>query len=174
MYEDIIQSASKSYQIPVEVIKAVIKVESDWNPNAKRYEAHLNDTSLGLMQLLTKTAKATANNYALTTLQIINPTLNIMLGTKYLREQLNAYKTLDNTIAAYNAGSPRRTSIGDYVNQAYVDKVNKWIKVYAYLPLAPNYLPLIFTIVGLAYYSYKGKIDWWPDEVYGMFKKKRK
>jgi len=173
-YEDIIESASKSYQIPVDIIKAIIKVESNWDPNARRYEAHLKDSSLGLMQLLTKTAKAVSGNFTLTEFQILQPTLNILLGTKYLREQLNTYKTIDNAIAAYNAGSPRFTSMGNYVNQAYVDKVNKWIKFYKVLPLTPTYLPFLFMLGGLVYYSYKGEVDWWPEDVYGRFKRKKK
>ena len=170
-YEDIIDSASKSYQIPVEVIKAVIRVESNWDPNAKRYEAHINDTSWGLMQLLTNTARYVAGNPALTSSQILQPTLNIMLGTKYLRDQLNKYGTMDAALAAYNAGSPKPTSGGVYVNQSYVDKVNTWIAYYTYIPLAPTYLPVIATIIGLIYFSWKGEVDWWPEDVYG--KKKR-
>lgn len=172
-YEDIIESASKAYQIPVEVIKAIIRVESNWDPNAKRYESHLNDSSLGLMQLLTKTAKYVANNTALTAEQILQPTLNILLGTKYLKEQLNKYDNLNDAIAAYNAGSPRKTSTGAYVNQGYVDKVNQWIKVYTYLPLTPTYLPFFLMVGGLIYYSWKGEVDWWPEDVYGKRKKKR-
>lgn len=165
-YEDIIESASKSYQIPPEVIKGVIKVESNWDPNAKRYESHINDTSLGLMQILVKTARAVAGNPSLTSAQIIQPTLNIMLGTKYLREQLNRYGKLEDTLAAYNAGSVKKTSTGEYINKVYVDRVMKWIKFYGYLPLTPTYLPFLFMLGGLVYYSAKGEVEWWPKDVY--------
>lgn len=123
MYDDVIESAAKQFAIDPNLIKAVIRVESNWDPNAVRQEPQINDVSYGLMQLLLGTAKSVSGNSNLTVFQLSDPTLNIMLGTKYLRQLWDKYGNLEDTIASYNAGSPIRSALGGYVNQGYVDKV---------------------------------------------------
>lgn len=39
------------------MVAAMVSIESRYNPGAKRYEAHLNDSSYGLMQTMLKTAQ---------------------------------------------------------------------------------------------------------------------
>ena len=39
------------------MVAAMVKIESRYNASAKRYEAHLNDSSYGLMQTMLKTAQ---------------------------------------------------------------------------------------------------------------------
>lgn len=46
-------------------------------------------------------------------------------SVKHLVNYSKKYKTTSDVIAAYNAGSPRRTEAGLYVNQSYVDSVLK-------------------------------------------------
>ncbi len=142
LYEDIIQSASKEYGIAPALIKAIIKVESNWDPKAKRYEAHLDDTSWGLMQILLGTARYVSNNPNLTAEQLVQPTVNILIGTKYLKDLNDKYKNLDDTIASYNAGRPVM-KFNKYINQEYVDKVKKWLKVYQFSTTGAVLLPVI-------------------------------
>ena len=124
-YDDIIETASKQYQIPVNLIKAIIQVESNWKPNATRYEPKIKDTSYGLMQVLLGTGRMVANNSKLTAKQLIQPPVNILIGTKYLKQLSDRYKgKLEDIAAAYNAGKVyRRKLTGKYINQGYVDKV---------------------------------------------------
>lgn len=125
-YEEIIESAAKEYKIDPKLIRAIITVESSWNANAKRYEANVKDYSYGLMQVRLATARWVSGNPKLTPAQLIQPTVNILIGTKYLRELANKYPRLDDVIASYNAGSPIRSKLtGKYINQGYVDKVKR-------------------------------------------------
>lgn len=125
MYDSIIESAAKEYKVHPTLIKAIIKVESNWNPKTYRKEPRINDTSWGLMQVLLKTARKVSNNPSLSPEQLVQPTVNIMIGTKYLSILQNKYPSLDDVIASYNAGKPKKLANGNYVNQAYVNKVKR-------------------------------------------------
>jgi soluble lytic murein transglycosylase-like protein len=130
-YDDIINSAAKQYGVLPDIIRAVIKTESNWDPDAERAEPQINDKSYGLMQVLLGTAKMIANNQALTPAQVKQPTLNILLGTKYLSTQLSKYP-FDDAISAYNAGKPLYSSLPTrrFVNQEYVDRVKRNLAYY--------------------------------------------
>lgn len=89
-----IKKASEKYSINPELLRAVIKQESNYNPFAVS-----SSGAQGLMQLMPDTADA---------LGIENPwdiSQNIDGGARYLKEQLDAFSgDLRLALAAYNAG----------------------------------------------------------------------
>ncbi len=129
--KQIATNVAQKYGVDPALVFAHIQVESSWNPQAYRSEPQINDASWGLMQLLLKTARSISGNSSLTASELLNPETNIDLGTRYIAQQMKRYNNnVDDAIAAYNAGSARRKSDGIYINQDYVDKVNKWYKIY--------------------------------------------
>jgi soluble lytic murein transglycosylase-like protein len=142
-YTNYIWDNAIKYNISPSIIAAVIETESSGNPKAIRQEPAIKDYSLGLMQVLTGTAKYVKTlfpqiAYTGNPAELNDPKINIEVGTAYLRYQLDRYtktpviKPITDMIAAYNAGTARRNSTADfvYVNskgstivQSYVDKV---------------------------------------------------
>jgi hypothetical protein len=113
-------------KLPKEFIDAVITAESGGNPNAKRYEPRIDDTSYGLMQILTQTARGLDRKYTdIPTLDLnsdgnttneevkqalLNPEINLSYGKRFLAENLEMYGTLELAAAAYNAGPKAPTN----------------------------------------------------------------
>lgn len=93
-FEPYIVKTAEKYKIEKALIKAIIKVESNFNPAAISSAG-----ASGLMQLMPRTAeKMRVRN-------VFNPRENIEGGTRYLRALLNLFKEdLNLSLAAYNAG----------------------------------------------------------------------
>lgn len=92
--DEIFQKASDIYHVPVPLLKAVAKAESNFDPGAQSHAG-----AQGIMQLMPGTAKS------LGVTDSFDPEQNIMGGAKYLSQQLERYE--GNTtlaLAAYNAG----------------------------------------------------------------------
>lgn len=93
-YAATVQRAAIYYQLPPELIWAVMKVESDF-----RHRAVSRAGARGLMQLMPSTARAIGVRDAL------DPEQNILAGAYYLRHLANRYRgNVIFTLAAYNAG----------------------------------------------------------------------
>ncbi len=92
---DIFESAAKKYEVPVELLKAIGKQESNFNPKAvSRCGAQ------GVMQLMPATAKS------LGVTDSFDAEQNIMGGAKYISGLLKKYDgDAKLALAAYNAGS---------------------------------------------------------------------
>lgn len=93
-YDSHIRAAASLYQIPEELVRAVMQVESNFDPRAlSPAGAH------GLMQLMPFTAER------MMVTDIMDPRQNIMGGTRYLRILANMFNgDIHLTVAAYNAG----------------------------------------------------------------------
>jgi soluble lytic murein transglycosylase-like protein len=93
-FDHFIEQAARSHAVRPELVRAVIVVESAFNPNAVS-----NRGAVGLMQL----RPATARRYGVA--NAFDPEQNIKAGVHYLRDLLTRYgNNLELTLAAYNAG----------------------------------------------------------------------
>lgn len=119
-YDKIISRAAKRHGIAFQLIKALIKAESDFNPRAISRKG-----AKGLMQIMPENIK---------TLRIRNPfdpTENIMGGALYLKQMLVRFdEKLPLAVAAYNAGPgavTRYRRIPPFKEtEAFVEKVMKY------------------------------------------------
>ena len=93
-FDPFIEQAARARAVRPELVRAVIVVESAFNPNAVS-----NRGAVGLMQL----RPATARRYGVA--NAFDPEQNIKAGVHYLRDLLTRYgNNIELTLAAYNAG----------------------------------------------------------------------
>jgi soluble lytic murein transglycosylase-like protein len=123
-YDPYIREAARLYQIPEALVRAVIRVESNFDPRAV---SHAN--AQGLMQLIPATAEGMLCNDPFDARQ------NVLGGTRYLRVLANLFNgNLQLTLAAYNAGPNaviRYRGIPPFEEtQLYVTKVLQFYNLY--------------------------------------------
>jgi soluble lytic murein transglycosylase-like protein len=99
----VVESVAAQNSLPPQLIHSVIKVESNYNPNAVSPKG-----ALGLMQLIPSTARRFGVS------NVFDPVENIQGGAKYLKYLLDLYNNdLRLALAAYNAGEAAVAKYGD-------------------------------------------------------------
>ncbi len=100
-YLDIIRRHANSYRLEEALVKAVIKVESDYQPQIVSSKG-----AQGLMQLIPETARS------LKVSNPFDPSENIRGGSEYLRLMLDLFNNdLELALAAYNSGPEHREAL---------------------------------------------------------------
>ncbi|MBF0371273.1 MAG: lytic transglycosylase domain-containing protein [Magnetococcales bacterium] len=124
-FDGTIREVALKYRLRPALIRAIIRVESNFDPNAVS-----NKGAVGLMQLM----PATARQYG-----VINrwdPVANIQAGTRHLKGLLIKFDNdLLLSLAAYNAGEGAVKKYGNQVppypeTQKYVAKVLEFYRKY--------------------------------------------
>jgi len=124
-YDRLIRRTATAHQVDAALVKAVMHIESAFNPHAVSHAG-----AQGLMQLMPETAQ----RYG--TRDIFDPTQNVRAGVLYLKDLQKLFK--NNTrlvLAAYNAGENavlRHRGVPPYnETRDYVRKVMKAHRYYA-------------------------------------------
>lgn len=127
-YDAYFQEAARTYNVPVALLLAICKTESDFNPNVVSGAG-----AIGLMQLMPETAASlgVSNPY--------DPYQNIMGGAKFISQLVEQFKGYSNglelAVAGYNAGPYAVIKYGYQVppyseTQAYVKKVLGLVEIH--------------------------------------------
>ncbi|MEO6565349.1 MAG: lytic transglycosylase domain-containing protein [Casimicrobiaceae bacterium] len=102
-YKTLIDASAKTHGLEPSLIKAMIAVESAFEPQAVSPKG-----ALGLMQIMPATGErygVAANAKRTLEQQLFDPATNLRVGTRYLRDLLQRFdQNLDLALAAYNAG----------------------------------------------------------------------
>lgn len=144
-YEEYVQKYASEYNIPEYIIFAVIKVESDFDPNAVSSMG-----AIGLMQMMPKTFKWLTSSEHLSEYlpvsSLYTPDVSIRYGCYYLRYLFKKFHNWNTVFAAYNGGegnvtkwlsdskysdgNGNLTDIPNKETKNYVKKVNEALKFY--------------------------------------------
>ena len=133
-YSGHILAAAKATQVDAALIRAVISVESGYNPRSRSAAG-----AVGLMQLMPETAR----RYGVK--DRLDPAQNIHGGARYLRDLTLLFDgDLKLVLAAYNAGEEAVMKYGKRIppyreTAAYVPKVLRYYRKFrAATPIAPG------------------------------------
>lgn len=123
-FDEIIESSCSKYGVDSSLVKAVIRAESGFRPDAVSHAG-----AGGLMQLMPSTARS------LGVTDVHDPAQNIEAGVRYLKLQLDRFGDERLALAAYNAGPgavAKYDGIPPYKEtQNYVKKVMSYRNEYA-------------------------------------------
>jgi soluble lytic murein transglycosylase-like protein len=129
-----LMQAAERFSVDAYLIKAVIHAESAFNPRARSPK-----NAIGLMQVLPGTARdlgLSAQPTATVEELLTDPRVSIVVGTKYLAEQLERFGgNVELAVAAYNAGPGAVMKAGNKVppyaeTRAYVKRVMELARNY--------------------------------------------
>ncbi|OJT83962.1 transglycosylase [Clostridioides difficile] len=126
--ENAVEQASKKYNVDANLIKAIIKVESDFNPNTVSSAG-----AKGLMQLMPENCR----DFGVT--NPFNIEQNIDAGTRHIKEYIDMFGgSIEMGLMAYNGGPGRMRSRGvesisdlykmPKETQNYIPKVMKYYR----------------------------------------------
>lgn len=135
-YHEYASKYSEQYDIPVEIIFSVIKVESHF-----RATAESSSGAMGLMQMMPETFEwLTSERHLGESLQVsalYDPEVNIRYGVYYLRYLKDKFDDWDTVFAAYNAGEgnvagwltdERYSSDGKTLSHIPIEETENYVK----------------------------------------------
>ncbi|MBS5164815.1 MAG: lytic transglycosylase domain-containing protein [Butyricicoccus pullicaecorum] len=133
--DEMFERASMATGVPVNLLKAVAKTESDFNPNCVSHAG-----AMGVMQLM----PCNVEEYGVT--DPFDAEQNIMAGAQQLADLSRRYDgDLTLTLAAYNAGSGNVAKYGGVPpfkeTQNYIRKVTALVGEDITIPAAQNFMP---------------------------------
>ena len=103
-----IETESAKNNLDPYLVASLIRQESEFDPTAVS-----NKSAFGLMQLLPSVGRTLARQEGIAhfqTFQLLDPNMNIRLGTRYFRQTLDKFGGVEEyALAAYNAGDSRVT-----------------------------------------------------------------
>src|SRR6202051_2689959 len=132
-----IEQAAARHNVDPNLVRAVVKVESNFNPNALSRKG-----AMGLMQLMPSTARQ------LNVKNPFDPEQNVDAGVRHLKQLLESYGgDVNLTLAAYNAGTgavARSAGIPRYAEtQNYVRRItNLYYGGFDLSPSGPRHDPV--------------------------------
>ena len=126
-YSEYVEKYSEEYDVDKYLIYSIIKAESDFKEDAVS-----NKQAKGLMQLMQTTAEEIAERIGVEVNEknILEPDININLGTYCISILIKKYDNINLALAAYNAGSG---NVDSWINDGTLEKDGSNVENIPYL-----------------------------------------
>ncbi len=129
-YSREVRDAAGRFGVDPQLVWAVMRQESAFDPAAVSSAG-----AIGLMQLMPATAREEASKLGLEKADPWEPGTNILLGTAHLARALQTFGTVEEALAAYNAGSGsvrkwgnRSGGIEEWVEEIPFPETNEYVR----------------------------------------------
>ena len=123
-----LESDARANGLDPYLVAALIRQESEFNPNAVSRKS-----AYGLMQLLPSVGKSLSKKDGLrhfSTNELLNPSINLQLGTQDLRKSIDHYGgQVEYALAAYNAGD---TPVHQWMSTNNYKDIAEWVESIPY------------------------------------------
>ncbi|MFN0063252.1 MAG: transglycosylase SLT domain-containing protein [Myxococcaceae bacterium] len=124
-YRPLVEKHSRKAKLDPDLFQALMREESSFNRRARS-----STGAIGLSQLMPQTARAVARQLSLGQVNealLMDPAINIRLGSAYLASLVSEFDSLPYAVAAYNAGPGRvrqwAAQRGDTALDAWVEEI---------------------------------------------------
>ena len=114
-FDKVIRKVSYKFHNNPNLIKALIKQESNFNPGATNFTKKERSVGLGQININAHTQYSEQ--------ELFDPENNITAMNIIIEDLKTRYKSVTDVISAYNAGRPIKNSKGVYINNTYVMNV---------------------------------------------------
>lgn len=144
-----VEKWATQYGLEPDWVAACIMTESSGNQFSARFEPHFKWTyhprvwaekmgltfetedtcqkmSWGYMQIMGAVARELGFDGHIP--ELVDTDINLKFGCLKLQQLMQRYGDIHSAIAAYNAGSVRKTPGGFYENQKHVDRFDSWLR----------------------------------------------
>ena len=123
-----LESDARANGVDPYLVAALIRQESEFNPNAVS-----GKSAYGLMQLLPSVGKSLSKKDGqrhFSTNELLNPSINLQLGTQDLRKSIDHYGgQVEYALAAYNAGD---TPVHQWMSTSNYKDIGEWVESIPY------------------------------------------
>jgi len=123
-----LESDARANGVDPYLVAALIRQESEFNPNAVS-----GKSAYGLMQLLPSVGKSLSKKDGqrhFSTNELLNPSINLQLGTQDLRKSIDHYGgQVEYALAAYNAGD---TPVHQWMSTSNYKDIAEWVESIPY------------------------------------------
>lgn len=116
LFDDLIARSAAAHRLDVRLLRALVRVESDFQPRAVSWAG-----AMGLTQIMPGTARRCGVT------DPFDPAQNLDCGARTLRQNLDRFVDLELALAAYNAG-PGRALNPPAATVRYVARVLRFVQ----------------------------------------------
>jgi len=146
-YDVFVQLNSKEFNVDADLIRAIIQVESRWNPQARSKNHRFKDTNIDGKATKIKYVSSYCNGLMQVKNGSFEPAKNIRSGTSILSKAFKRFQTDSMSVMAYNLGQAGILTKFEICVKSILSsgfKFNKFIDVFPFFFYSVKFILVFF------------------------------